>query len=119
MLASGPGSRHRGRSPAERLRVAGRDVPVQPVGRAHRVVGEPGDRLEREPVRADLAEHHPAAGGAEVDRGDGDRLIGATCRNAAATPASTGMCSPVVWVRSGPHERERPRWRRARAAPRA
>ena len=40
---------------------------------------------------ADGAGHHPAPGGAEVDRGDGGHR-----KNAAATPASTGMCSPVV-----------------------
>ena len=48
---------------------------------------------------ADPADHHPAARRAEVDGRDepaGHR------RKAAATPASTGMCSPVVWLRSPP-----------------
>ena len=42
---------------------------------------------------------HAPAGRAEVDGGERPR---GHRRNAAATPASTGMCSPVVWLRSPP-----------------
>ena len=55
----------------------------------------------------DPAEDHPAAGGAEINRGQADRALDprpATAlghrRNAAATPESTGMCRPVVCDRS-------------------
>src|SRR5699024_12018214 len=88
-----------------------------PVALSQDVVEAPGlDQLD--PARTDHAEHHPARGGAQVDRRDRDRAArdtgrfgrpGGRCsmrgvaahrRNAAATPASTGTCRPVVWVRS-------------------
>ena len=65
---------------------------------------EAGDRVQGRAVRwSHVAEDHPTARGAEVDGGDGPvhvRGSPAHRRNAAATPASTGMCSPVVWLRS-------------------
>jgi len=80
-------------------------VPVQAVGGAHRLVGEPVHDLDVEPVRSDPAEDDAAAGGAEVDGRDGTAgrgpgVVVVHRRKAAATPASTGMCSPVVWERS-------------------
>src|SRR5699024_3251018 len=81
------------------------------------VVEAPGlDQLD--PARTDHAEHHPARGGAQVDRRDRDRAardtgrfgrpggrcsmrgVGAHRTNASATPSTTGTCSPEVWVRS-------------------
>ena len=50
-------------------------------------------------VGPDPADHHPAARRAEIDGRDEP---GGHRRKAAATPASTGMCSPVVWLRSPP-----------------
>jgi hypothetical protein len=41
-----------------------------------------------------VAEHHPAAGCAKINRGD--PASGCHRKKAAATPASTGMCRPVV-----------------------
>ena len=74
---------------------------MQAVSGADRLVGEPVDDLDVEPVRSDPAEDDAAAGGAEVDGRDGTAglspgLVVVHRRNAAATPASTGMCSPVV-----------------------
>src|SRR5699024_179696 len=108
------------------LRPEGIDVPGQvPVALSQDVVEAPGlDQLD--PARTDHAEHHPARGGAPGDHGDRPRADGghrarsardtgrfgrpggrcsmrgvaAHRRNAAATPASTGTCRPVVWVRS-------------------
>ena len=59
------------------------------------------------PGRADGAHHHAAAGRPEVDRGHAQRSVPglgavhlssrpAQRRKPAATPASTGMCRPVV-----------------------
>src|SRR5699024_12120891 len=52
----------------------------------------------------DHAEHHPARGRTQIARRDGQLPVepvhGAHRRNAAATPASTGTCRPVVWERS-------------------
>ncbi|PZR52626.1 hypothetical protein DNL40_10960 [Xylanimonas oleitrophica] len=69
-------------------------------------VGEPGgldelDAPRRTPgTRGDQAEHHPAARGPQVDGGERCRPLPAGLRahrrNAAATPASTGTCSPAV-----------------------
>src|SRR5215203_4024854 len=74
------------------------DVPVQAIGYSHRFVGKSVDLRQGQYLGADLAEHHPAAGCPKVNRrhpsGTGHR------RKAAATPASTGMCRPVVWLRS-------------------
>ena len=51
--------------------------------------------------------HDPAAGGADVDgRVHLTGRSGHQRRNAAATPASTGMCRPVVWLRSAGAEHE-------------
>ena len=72
-----------------------RDVPVQAVLGAHRFVGEPRGGGQPQRVGTHLADHHPAAGGAQVDGREPHR------RNAAATPESTGMCRPVVRESSG------------------
>ena len=84
---------------AEDLVVEPQDVPVEPVGQPHRVVREAADLGQLEGVRADPADHHPAARRAEIDGRDEP---GGHRRKAAATPASTGMCNPVVWLRSPP-----------------
>ena len=100
----------RPRSPSRTPVVQGQDVPVQPSRQPHRPVGE-AVRLVRSSVSgADPADHDPAAGRAEVDGGATYRAASVAAtrsrarqrRNAAATPASTGMCRPVVWVRSPP-----------------
>ena len=67
-----------------------------------RFVGEPGQRPDVQGARTDRGEHDPAAGRPEVDRGE---VAGAARhrRNAAATPASTGTCRPVVWEKSDVH----------------
>ncbi len=75
---------------------------MQAVGGADRLVGEPVHDLDIEPARSDPAQDDAAAGGAEVDGRDGTAacdpgLLVVHRRNAAATPPSTGMCSPVVW----------------------
>ncbi len=74
---------------------------------AHRPVGEAVHLGELQHVRvdADPRDHHATGGGAEVDGHDPDGpgpTRRAHRRKAAATPASTGTCSPVVWVMSGP-----------------
>ena len=72
---------------------------MEPVGQPDRLVREAVDLGQLELVGADPPDHHPAARRAEIDGRDepaGHR------RKAAATPASTGMCSPVVWLRSPP-----------------
>ena len=78
--------------------------PNGPVTRpdGHSPVAEAVQLLQVEGARTDPAGHDPAAGGAEVDRGDADgfRRTEHHRRKAAATPASTGMCRPVVWLSS-------------------
>ena len=94
-----------GRPPAARparrgtgARTSQCSVAAQP----HRLVGEPVHLGQVERARPDPAEHDPAAGRAQVDRGDRPSTRRAHRRNAAATPASTGMCRPVVCDRSPP-----------------
>src|SRR5690625_5483210 len=62
------------------LRPEGIDVPGQvPVALSQDVVEAPGlDQLD--PARTDHAEHHPARGGAQVDRRDRDRAARDTGR---------------------------------------
>src|SRR5215207_940189 len=62
------------------------DVPVQPVRDAYRIVGKAMHRLNAELIWAEVAEHHPAACGAEINSGYPSRS--AHLRKAAATPAS-------------------------------
>ena len=72
---------------------------MQAVGKADRLVGEAMDLGQLELVGSHPADHHATARGAKIDGRDepaGHR------RKAAATPASTGMCNPVVWLRSPP-----------------
>ena len=85
--------------PGQDLAIEPEDVPVEPVGQPDGLVREAMDLGQLEVVRADPADHHPTARRAEVDGRDepaGHR------RKAAATPASTGMWRPVVWLRSPP-----------------
>ncbi len=81
--------------PGQHLAVEAWYVPVQPVTLAHRAVGEPVHLLDVHASLADDTANDPPAGRAEVDSRDrGHR------RKAAATPASTGTCRPVVSERS-------------------
>ena len=91
--------------PREHVAVEPGEVPVQARRESHRAVREARDRSELERARTaavDAAEHHPAARRPEVDGGDRARSRVGHRRKAAATPASTGMCRPVVWLSSGP-----------------
>src|SRR5690606_573326 len=72
-------------------------VPVQRAACPYRAVVEAVYLGEVQPVAVDVHDHDPPACGAEVDRRDRDP---AHRRNAAATPESTGISSPVVWDRS-------------------
>ena len=74
--------------------VEGRSIPLVDGDRA---VWEPSNLLGPNAVTAHVTDDHSTASSAEIDRGDVPR---AHRRNAAATPASTGMCSPVVWEKS-------------------
>ncbi len=82
------------------------DVPVQGVaGRAR--AGRPGRsgsgrRGPSDAVPVHVADDDPPARRAEVDRGDAAAVRHGVPyrRNAAATPASTGTCSPVVCEKS-------------------
>ena len=94
------GLAHGSSQAGEDVLVQPQHVPVDAVGQPDRAVAEPVDLGQLEGVGSDAAEHDPAAGRPEVDRGEGE--IGVHRRNAAATPESTGMCSPVVWDRSPP-----------------
>ncbi len=80
-----------------------------PSGERDRVVGEAVDLLDRQrapAVEPDPADDDAPARGPEVDRRERAGPPGgrprAHRRNAAATPASTGMWRPVVWLRSPP-----------------
>ncbi len=80
------------------MQAVGHALPV-----ANRVVGEPLDDLEAHRAVADMTDDDATAGRAEVDCRDSSSAHGAAYRrNAAATPESTGMCSPVVRLSSGP-----------------
>src|SRR6266508_718760 len=79
----------------EHTPIQAQDVPVQCAADRHGHVVEAGDLVQAQRVWRDLGEHHPATGRTEVDGREGSHR-----RNAAATPASTGMCRPVVCERS-------------------
>ena len=97
-----------GGQPGQHLRVEPARGPSagDPSARGHRAVGEP--------VHLARARARPGPTSPTMTRPlVAPRSTAATrtaCRrqrrNAAATPASTGMCSPVVWVRSGPAQGE-------------
>ncbi len=53
------------------------------------------------PIRPDITRPLVAPRSTAATR-TGSVMARAHRRNAAATPASTGMCRPVVWVSSGP-----------------
>ncbi len=87
----------------EDLLEQGGEVPAQVAVEAHGAVLEAVHRLQGDPAVDDAAGHHPPARRADVDGGEdlAGRPVGAAhLRNAAATPASTGTCRPVVWDRS-------------------
>ena len=84
----------------EDVLVEAEDVPVRAVGQPDRAVAEPVDLGQLHRVRPHVTEDDPSAGGAEVDRREGDGR--AHRRKAAATPESTGTCRPVVCDRSPP-----------------
>ena len=84
---------------AEHLAVEPQDVPVEAIRKPDRLVREAMDLAQVELVGRDTTDHHPAARRAEIHGRD---ELGSHRRNAAATPASTGMWSPVVWLRSPP-----------------
>ncbi len=88
--------------PVQHTGVQREDVPAQPLGRADGPVREAVRLGQLQPVGADAADHDAPAGRAEVDRRVRPGVPGPHRRNAAATPASTGTCRPVVWVRSPP-----------------
>ena len=71
------------------------------IPQVHRLVGEPVHLTHLQRPRPHLGQHHPTAGGAEVDRGE--RADALHRKKAAATPASTGTCKPVVWEKSDVH----------------
>ncbi|CAM5681079.1 hypothetical protein SMICM304S_00682 [Streptomyces microflavus] len=102
-----PSCRCRGSSTAGRAEpvedpvVQPQDVPAQPLRQPHRTVGEAVGPGEVQGAGADAADHYAPVGGAQVDGGERLRAL-AHRRKAPATPASTGMWRPVVWVRSPP-----------------
>jgi hypothetical protein len=60
-----------GRESVRGVAIEVEDVPVQSVDRANGVIGEAGDRPDRQLVGPDLPEHDPSTRRAQVDRGDG------------------------------------------------
>jgi hypothetical protein len=68
-------------------------VPAQHAADRPRPVREPVHHAEAETTFRSVSNDHPPAGGAEIDGRDPDRPHR---RNPAATPESTGTCSPVV-----------------------
>src|SRR4051794_39699925 len=87
-------------SPATTSANKGREVPAGVTVDGVHTVGEAVHRFELDPPVPYAAGHHPAAGRTDVDSPEHRGLGGGHRRNAAATPASTGMCRPVVWLRS-------------------
>ena len=75
------------------LAVEAQDVPMEAVRQSDRLVGEAVDLGQLQVARPDPPDHHSPARRAEIDGRDepADHR-----RKAAATPASTGMWSPVV-----------------------
>ena len=72
----------RRRTPSRDRRSRGRPAPAtsqcRPSSVAHGVVGEAGRGRQPQRVRSHLADHHPAAGGAQVDGREAARLIAGT-----------------------------------------
>ncbi len=60
--------------PGQHLRVQPQDVGMQVPEHADRRIGEPVQLMNGEGVRADLSHHDPAAGSAQVDRRDRNRV---------------------------------------------
>ena len=89
-----PGARHLGDT-GEHLAVDAEHVPEERAADRDAAVGEAVHLLQGEVPRTDAGGHHTAARRPEVD---GREAQGRHRRKAAATPASTGMCSPVVWL---------------------
>ena len=95
--------RSRGPRRAARSRISPydrRDVPVQAVGQATGSFGKRWTSVELDassgPTRPTMTRPLDAPRSMAASEPRGHR------RKAAATPASTGMCSPVVWLRSPP-----------------
>ena len=91
----------------EHLGEEGVEVPAEAAVDLHHAVGEAVDHFELHFAFCDPAQDDPAGRGADVDGGEHlaavDTLnLPAHRRKAAATPASTGMCRPVVWDSSLP-----------------
>lgn len=85
--------------PVQGSAVEREQIPVQTVGQPDRAVRKPERLREPQPTGSDLPDDDTTAGRTEVDRSvEG----GAHRRKAAATPPSTGMCSPVVSDSSPP-----------------
>ncbi len=118
-LTAGRGRRGGGREPGEDLGEQGVEVPAEAAVELFDAVGEAVHRLQFGPLPTgtarDPAEDDPARGGADVDSDKdtaGEQAAAGWCgirwwrrahrRKAAATPASTGMWSPVVWESSLP-----------------
>ena len=72
---------------------------MEAVRKPHWIVREPMDLGQLELTRAYPTNHDAPARRTEVDGRDEPA---GHLRKAAATPASTGMWSPVVWLRSPP-----------------
>src|SRR5699024_2515050 len=79
----------------------GGDIPTQRSAVVSGLVGEPVHLTQHHAVGTHLRADHSAGGGAQIDGGE-DAGARHQRRNAAATPESTGMCRPVVWLRSSP-----------------
>ena len=94
------------------LLVESSQVPAQMAVGFLGAVGKTVHDVELDTVVGPATRHHPTAGCADVDRAEhhlspepveGVRSRRASHRRkAAATPASTGMCRPVVWDSSPP-----------------
>ena len=62
-------------------------------------VGKPVDGFYFDAAVVDDARHHTPTGGPNIDGSD-DASSHVQRKKAAATPASTGKCAPVVWLNS-------------------
>ena len=83
MLTSPGSRRERLAQPEQHVAVELEDVPVQPVGHPDRIVREAVHLLQPQLVRADPAEHHPAAGGSKIHRRHHSRLVSVDGRYSA------------------------------------
>ncbi|BAS12238.1 hypothetical protein AHiyo8_05410 [Arthrobacter sp. Hiyo8] len=91
------------RKSREHLTEQGVEVPVESAVELHDAVGETVHRFQRDRfsgrgAAGDPAEHDAPRGRSDIDGGENAAGTGLSVhrRKAAATPASTGMCRPVV-----------------------